>query len=124
MYTPANPFIFAPMFNQPPDDANPHGNDATGAFQPGAQRFADFCTRNGAAVTSVLFNNHAPGEQRRNDILHNISIAPAQIDTIAYFGHGTGDWLASAAIGSSALPDFIAALRGACGFAPTIVLYA
>ena len=51
-------------------------------------------------------------------------VAPAQIDTIAYFGHGSDDWLASAAIGSSALPDFIAALRGACGFCPTIVLYA
>jgi hypothetical protein len=124
MFTPTNAFIFAPMFNQPPDGANPNGNDATGAFQPGAQMFSAFCTRNGATVTTVLFNNHASGEQRRNEILHNLAIAPAQIDTIAYFGHGTGDWLASAAIGSSALSDFIASLRGNCGFTPTIVLYA
>jgi hypothetical protein len=42
MFTPTNAFIFAPMFNQPPDGANPNGNDATGAFQPGAQCLLTF----------------------------------------------------------------------------------
>ena len=75
-------------------------------------------------MTSLLFNNHAGGAQRVNEILHNMAIAPSQLDTIAYFGHGSNDWLASAAIGSGSLATFITALRANCGFCPTIVLYA
>jgi hypothetical protein len=86
--------------------------------------FADYCTSNGAVVTSILFNNHASGEQRCNEILHSMACAPPQLDTIAYFGHGSTDYLASAAIGGPRLQTFVDSLRWNCGFTPTIILYA
>ena len=35
MFAPKNAFIFAPLINEPPNTANPNGNDA-GSFLPGA----------------------------------------------------------------------------------------
>jgi hypothetical protein len=124
MYPPKNVFIFAPKFNQPPDAANPSGGDATGAFQPGAQKFEAYCKKQGAAVKSILFNNQADGEQTVNEILHAMAGAPSQLDTVVYFGHGTKEHMVSAKIGPGHLPKFIAALNANCGFAPTIILYA
>lgn len=124
MFAPKNAFIFAPMLNEPPNDANPNGNDATGAFIPGAAMFEKFCIDNGGQATKLLFNNHAAGRQVFDQILHALSIAPSQLDTVVYFGHGIKDVMVSAKIGSGFLDEFINALRGACGFGPRIVLYA
>jgi hypothetical protein len=125
MTPPSNAFIFAPMFNQPPDGANPQGNDATGAFQPGAQLFANFCNgQQSGSGNTLLFNNHASERGRFNEILHGLSISPSQLDTVAYFGHGTKDLLYSAMIGPGYLDEFVASLRGNCGPGATIILYA
>lgn len=125
MTPPSNAFIFAPMFNQPPDGANPQGNDATGAFQPGAQLFANFCNgQQSGSANTLLFNNHASERGRFNEILHGLSISPSQLDTVAYFGHGTKDLLYSAMIGPGYLDEFVASLRGNCGPGATIILYA
>jgi len=124
MFAPKNAFIFAPMLNEPPNKANPNGNDATGAFIPGAAMFEKFCTRNGGQATKLLFNNHAAERQVFNQILLALSAAPPQLDTIAYFGHGIKDLMVSAKIGRGFLNEFTRALRAACGFGPRIVLYA
>jgi hypothetical protein len=123
MNPPTNAFIFAPAFNQPPDKANPKGTDASGAFQPGAQLFQDFCNANGSAQ-KLLFNNHASDQGRFNEILHGLQIAPAQLDTVVYFGHGEANLMASARIGPDLLDGFVASLRGNCGSGATIILYA
>jgi hypothetical protein len=126
MTPPSNAFIFAPMFNAPPDTANPQGNDATGAFQPGAQMFANYWNKQqaGSANTPLLFNNHASERGRFDEILHGLAISPYQLDTVAYFGHGTEDLLVSAKIGPGYLDEFVASLRGNCGPGATIILYA
>jgi hypothetical protein len=123
MNPPTNAFIFAPRFNQPPDAHNPLGNDATGAFQPGAQLFEKFCNASGSAQ-KLLFNNHASERQRFDEILHGLQISPYQLDTVAYFGHGTKDLMVSAMIGPGYLDEFVASLRGNCGSGATIILYA
>ena len=122
MTPPNNAFIFAPRFNQPPDRANPNGNDATGAFQPGAKLFQSFCGDDNA--TTLLFNNGASETTIFNEILHNLQIAPYAFDTVAYFGHGTKDMMWSARIGPGFLPDFVSSLRANCARGATIILYA
>lgn len=124
MFAPKNAFLFAPMHNEPPNDANPNGNDATGAFIPGAAMFEKFCADNGGRVTKLLFNNHAADRQVFDQILHGLSAAPPQLDTVVYFGHGIKNMLVSAKIGSGFLAEFVSALRAACIFGPRIVLYA
>ncbi len=118
MYAMNNVFIFAPQFND-------HGNDANGAFLPGAQMFGAFCKKQGAKVATHIFNNKLPDDQKIFDsIIHAMAVAPPQLDTVAYFGHGIKNMLVSARIGQRLLPKFITALRANCGMAPTIILYA
>jgi hypothetical protein len=124
MFAPKNAFIFAPLINEPPNTSNPSGNDATGAFIPGAAKFEKFCTDNGGQATKLLFNNHAPERQVFDQILHALRGAPAQLDTVVYFGHGIKDLMVSAKIGPGFLAEFVRALWAACGFGPRIVLYA
>src|SRR5262245_38809393 len=123
MTSPTNAFIFAPQFNQPPDTANPHGNDATGAFHPGANQFEAFCQQSGDAA-KLLFNNHAPGRGPLNEIVHEMQTTPGRFDAIAYFGHGTKDIMVSAKIGPGLRDEFIAALRANCTTEAVIILYA
>ena len=124
MYPPKNVYIFAPTSNQAPDIHNPAGNDATGVFQPGARQFEAFCQKQGANTKLVLFNNTAPEDKILDFILTNMATAPPPLDTVAYFGHGDKNMLASAMIGPGYLPKFIASLRATCDFTPTIILYA
>ncbi len=120
---PTNAFIFAPLLNEPPNHANPNGNDATGAFQLGANQFETFCNQNGQSQ-KLFFNNGASERGIFNEILHGLAIAPAQLDTVAYFGHGTKDLMASAKIGPGFLDEFVTSLRGNCGSQAIIILYA
>ncbi len=126
MNTPDNAFVFAPMFNQPPDTANPHGNDATGAFQPGASQFSDWCDANSQACTTnrLLFNNLANDRAVFDQILHQLAISPWQLDCVAYFGHGIKDMMVSAKIGKGYFDEFVQSLRANCGSNATIILYA
>jgi hypothetical protein len=125
-YMPKNIFIFAPKFKKAPDAANPSGGDATGAFQPGAQKFKSYYEAQGATATSLLFNNSpsVSDNQIFNEIIHPMSANGGQLDTVAYFGHGTKDMLVSARIGPGLLPKFNPALIAHCGMSPTIILYA
>jgi hypothetical protein len=124
MFAPKNAFIFAPLINEAPNAANPNGNDATGAFIPGAALFEKFCISNGGQATKLLFNNHGTDRQVFDLILHGLSAAPSQLDTVVYFGHGIKNMMVSAKIGSGFVAEFVQALRAACGFGPRIVLYA
>lgn len=126
MDPPANAFVFAPLFNQPPDTANPQGNDATGAFQPGATAFANFCNeQNEDSANLLLFNNHAQGGRAVFDqILHGLAVSPYQLDTVAYFGHGIANMMVSASIGPGSIDEFADSLRANCGMNANIILYA
>src|SRR5262245_8242098 len=100
--------IFAPQYDQPPDEGNPAGHDATGAFQPGAAIFQS--THNLPAP--VLFDNKQAQPARRRDILAKIRSAtgspeevPYDLDVIAYFGHGIKTSLPSAGFATANIPD-------------------
>ena len=123
MTPPTNTFIFAPLLNQPPDTANPHGNDATGAFQPGADQFQAFSRQTGDAA-KLLFNNHASDRARLNEIVHVMQTTPGRFDAVVYFGHGIKDLMVSAGIGQGFLDEFVTALRGNCTSGAKIILYA
>jgi hypothetical protein len=123
MTPPTNAFIFAPTYNQPPDTANPYGNDATGAFQPGADQFEAFCDNTGTA-TQYRFNNHASDRSRLDEITHAMQTTPGRFDTIAYFGHGIKELMVSAGIGQGFLDEFVGVLRANCTSNAVIILYA
>jgi hypothetical protein len=59
-----------------------------------------------------------------DQILHGLTTAPPQLDTVVYFGHGIKDLMVSAKIGPGFREAFVRALRAACGFGPRIILYA
>jgi hypothetical protein len=126
MTPPRNAFAFAPMFNHPPDEHNPSGHDATGAFQPGANWFGRWCNdQNEASSNILLFNNHAsPDRAVFDQILHGLAISPYQLDAIAYFGHGTPNLMVSARIGQGFFDEFVTSLRSNAGMGVNIMLYA
>ncbi|MCV5090627.1 hypothetical protein OFC13_28775, partial [Escherichia coli] len=65
--------------------------DATGAFIPGAQKFA--AAYNGSYKT---FNNMAANAKK--EFLQTIEDGPGSLDMFAYFGHGYTSQLGSAKI--------------------------
>lgn len=92
--------------------------DATGAFLPGAQRFAN--AYNGAFKS---FNN--VGSQVKKNFLQTIKDGPGSLDIFAYFGHGYKTQLGSAKIYTDQdLEDFAAVLKEKLKPSATVVLYA
>jgi len=73
-----NGFVFAPKYNH-------HGNDATGAFHPGADIFSKLF----GLPEPYLFNNHNTNSKKlREEIYHKIQSAGGPLDCLVYFGHG------------------------------------
>jgi hypothetical protein len=99
MVAPRNTLIFAPMLVEPPNAANPNGNDATAAFVPDT---AD----NGGQATKLRFNNHAPDRPAFDHILHTLNTEPSQLDTVAYVDRRIKDVIGSATIGSGCRDEF------------------
>ena len=92
--------------------------DATGAFIPGAQRFAK--AYNGSFRT---FNN--VGSQVKKNFLQTIEDGPGSLDMFAYFGHGWKTQLESAKIYTDKdIEDFAAVLKAKLKLDAVVVLYA
>ncbi|WP_043363130.1 hypothetical protein [Belnapia sp. F-4-1] len=126
MNAPQRSFVFYPMHNQPPDKANPLGNDATGAFQLGAALYEKYFTKLGCDVTMYMFDNHLPAEQRRAQIINALCIGTGGgwYDAIVYFGHGYPDGMPSAGFDLKSIDQLTNAVW-ACGqYSVKVVLYA
>lgn len=92
--------------------------DATGAFLPGAKRFADAF---GGSFRS--FNNL--GSNAKKDFLQTVSDGPGSLDVFAYFGHGWKTQLGSAKIHTEKDMDaLVEALKPKLKTDATVVLYA
>jgi hypothetical protein len=92
--------------------------DATGAFIPGAQRFAT--TYNGSFKTFEI-----SGSQVKRNFLQTIKDGPGSLDIFAYFGHGWKTQLESAKIYTDQdIEDFAAVLKDKMKSDAVIVLYA
>lgn len=118
MTPPLNAFVFAPKFNH-------KGNDATGAFLPGAKAFVKWCLgQNDDSARKLEFQNQGTDRIVFNEILHGLAISPYQLDAIAYFGHGTEDMMVSARIGHGFFDEFVASIRANAGMNVNIMLYA
>jgi hypothetical protein len=70
------------VFAVTPANNSDHKNDATGAFIPGAKRFA--AAYGGAYKT---FDNSV-GNRTKKNFLKTIQDGPSSLDMFAYFGHG------------------------------------
>jgi len=126
MQVPKKSFVFAPRFNQPPDHANPHGNDATGAFHPGLEQYRSLYEGLGGQVVTLLFDNHAPAARRRSEIIDAMQrrVGTDRYDAIVYFGHGWHGGLASAGFNVASLDELATALRTYAKPSAKVVLYA
>ena len=126
MSTPARSFACAPRFDGPPDAHNPHGHDATGAFQPGMERFRDCHAAAGGVVVPHLFNNHGVARARRRDILAAFERAGAagRFDAFVYFGHGWPGGLSSGGFDADDVPILGEAIIRLCKPDAKVVLYA
>lgn len=127
MDAPRRSFVFAPRFNQPPDKANPNGNDATGAFQPGMAMYKKLYEGMGGTVITHLFDNSkGNGKNSRLGIIN----AMAQnsngefYDAVVYFGHGDTNYLVSPGFSKNNVTDLTNAIDiyGAPGV--QVILYA
>lgn len=109
-----NAFAIAPSQNK--DDQH----DATGAFHPGAQKFARAYN-----CTWRTFDNSGSSAATRKNFLDTITTyCPGNCDLFAYFGHGYPGGLGSAHIGDGQLNDFIKVLQPKLAAVPVVVLYA
>ena len=126
MNTPARSFAFAPLLNDPPGAANPQGNDATGTFQPGMQRFRDCHSAAGGIVLTHLFQNHGRARAQRQDVIAALEVAGAggRLDAIAYFGHGWHTSLPSAGFGLGDIEALGEAIIRLCNPGAKIIVYA
>lgn len=94
-------------------------NDASGAFIPGAQRFAN------AFKGSFRKFNNLPGESKKNFLKTIKDEAPGGLDLFAYFGHGWNTQLGSAGINTDADIDQLAGiLKDKLNTGAIIILYA
>ncbi|WP_342361954.1 hypothetical protein [Terrarubrum flagellatum] len=108
------------VFATTPATNSDHKNDATGAFIPGAQKFA---TAYGGSYRN--FNNVGSGA--KDNFLQTIKDGPGSLDMFAYFGHGWNNppQLGSAHIFTEAdMDQFAAVLREKLKPDGIIVLYA
>lgn len=126
MRAPERSFVFYPAFNNPPDEHNPHGNDATGAFQPGAQAYRRLYEGMGKTVVMCQFDNHQPGPRRREQILNAMGIGAGDgwFDAIVYFGHGVRDHIVTAGFGPQTVASFNDAVWANGQYDVKVVLYA
>ncbi len=126
MDAPQRSFVFYPMHNQAPDVHNPQGNDATGAFHPGAAMYQKYYTKLGCDVTMCKFDNHLPGDQRRAQILNALAIGAADgwYDAIVYFGHGYKDGMPSAGFALKSIDELTNAIWSYGQYSVKVVLYA
>lgn len=109
-----NAFAIAPSQNK---DGK---HDATGAFHPGAQKFAKAFN-----CPWREFDNSGSGAATRKSFLDTITtFCPASLELFAYFGHGYKNGLGSAHIGDAQLDDFIKVLRPKLSTSSVVVLYA
>lgn len=107
-----NVFALTPASNS--DDKN----DATGAFIPGAQRFAKAF---GGSYKS--FDNVGSGTKKK--FLDALRDGPGSLDVFAYFGHGWNTQLGSAKIYTDKDTDeFAEVLREKLKPSATVILYA
>jgi hypothetical protein len=104
---PDKSFVFAPLFNAPPDRANPSGHDATGAFHPGMATYKRIYEDLGRQVVTFKFDNArgVSGRRRRESILEAMqrNAGSRRYDAIVYFGHGWPHGLPSASFGEDTL---------------------
>jgi hypothetical protein len=127
MEAPRKSFIFGPMFNEPPDAANPLGNDATGAFQPGMDAYRRLYEGLGMEVVSHRFvNTKGNGKERRASIINAMQqgCGSKWYDAVVYFGHGDKNWLVSAGFGLDTLSEFTDAVWDCGEPSVKVVLYA
>lgn len=125
MEAPNRSFVFYPAYNSPPDEHNPHGNDATGAFQPGAEMYRRLYEGMGKTVVMCKFDNHK-GANPREQILNamNLGAGDGWFDAIVYFGHGTKDYMVTAGFGPETVADFNNAVWANGQYDVKVVLYA
>ena len=72
MTPPEKSFVFAPLFNSPPDEANPNGHDATGAFHPGMAAYRRLYEGLGKQVVTFKFaNGRGQSRDRRRQSIIN-----------------------------------------------------
>lgn len=128
MMPPDKSFVFAPLFNSPPDEANPNGHDATGAFHPGMAAYRRLYEGLGKQVVTFKFDNSRgqPRDRRRQSIINAMqqSAGSRRYDAIVYFGHGSPRGLVSASFGEDALDMLSGALLQHCQPSVKVVLYA
>jgi hypothetical protein len=106
-------FAITPTNNQ--DDKK----DATGAFIPGAQKFAN------AFKGSFRKFNNLPGESKKSFLKTIVDEAPNGLDLFAYFGHGWNTQLGSAGINTDGDIDQLAEiLKKKLNPGAIIILYA
>lgn len=125
---PEKSFVFAPSFNSPPDEANPSGHDATGAFHPGMERYQQLYQSLGKQVVTFRFDNSRgqPAGRRRQSIINAMqqNAGSRRYDAIVYFGHGSPRGLGSASFGEDALDELSAAILQHSQPSVKVVLYA
>jgi hypothetical protein len=126
MDAPNRSFVFFPAHNQLPDAHNPKGNDATGAFQPGAEMYRKYYTGLGKAVVMCKFDNQAPAEKRRAQILNAMAVGAGEAwyDAIVYFGHGYKDGMPSAGFGPNSIGSLNDAIWNYGQYSVKVILYA
>ena len=126
MIEPDRSFVFYPAHNQLPDENNPKGNDATGAFHPGAETYRRYYTGLGKAVVMCKFDNQAPAEKRRAQILNAMAVGAGEAwyDAIVYFGHGYKDGMPSAGFGPGSIDSLNEAIWNYGQYSVKVVLYA
>jgi len=123
-----NGFIFASGVNDPK-----HGNDATGAFRPGAQAFKKI---HKIPQDIFYFDHNEKDAVLRKKILTRLATLPCDdgegLDVVAYFGHGIPRGLPSAGFYSEDrshkvteyVKDLAFAIASTCKQSVKVVLYA
>jgi hypothetical protein len=121
-----NAFIFAPATNS-------HGNDANGAFRPGAQAFKKI---NGTPQDIFYFDWRDGEAAKRKKIISKLLSTPCDdpdgLDAVVYFGHGTTNALESAGFRANAsskaprtdIMDLASAIASVCKHDGRVILYA
>jgi hypothetical protein len=91
--------------------------DSSGAFVPGAQRFA--------AAYKGTYKTFDNSKNSNRNFLQAVNAAPDNLDVFAYFGHGCKTQLGSASINNDAdIENFAKVLRTKLKPSSTVVLYA
>ena len=113
-----NGFIFA-------SGVNHHGNDANGAFRPGAEAFKKI---HGIPQPIFYFDHNESHAKLRDKILTRLLTTPCAdpngLDVIAYFGHGIQNGLPSAHLYLDDVQALASAISSTSKQEVRVVLYA